>query len=195
MDRLKNKINKIHPLSDETWLEFLKILEIKRYSAKHKLVELGNPTEDMYFSIDGITRLYSTCNKGNQINSLIFPKDTFVGAFACLIIKRPPLSELQCLTDCTMVQGNFYKFIELTDKYLDLSIFYRKSLEKFYISLENKDLELANMDASERYISLIQHIPKIESQISQKHIASHIGITNVQLSRIRKKLFRLKMTH
>ena len=44
------------------------------------------------------------------------------------------------------------------------------------------------MDATQRYLKLCKKIPDIESLIPQYQIASYLGITPVQLSRIRKKM-------
>ena len=42
-------------------------------------------------------------------------------------------------------------------------------------------------DASERYASFRQEYPDLENQIPQYQVASYLGITPTQLSRIRAK--------
>ena len=62
--------------------------------------------------------------------------------------------------------------------------------EIFYASLENRTIELATLTAKDRYIKLKNRIPNIDNLIPQYHIASHLGITPIQLSRIRRDLLK-----
>ena len=43
-------------------------------------------------------------------------------------------------------------------------------------------------NATERYLKLLSKYPDISERIALHHIASHLGITPTQLSRIRKAL-------
>ena len=53
---------------------------------------------------------------------------------------------------------------------------------------EKKQLEMALMDATERYFIFKEEYPGIEDIIPQYHIASYLGISPTQLSRLRKKI-------
>ena len=67
-----------------------------------------------------------------------------------------------------------------------------KVLEKVYFYYEKRLVDLISLDATDRYLELKNQIPNIDEIISQYHIASYLGISPVQLSRIRKKLKELK---
>ena len=47
---------------------------------------------------------------------------------------------------------------------------------------------MALMEAEHRYKIMQEEFPLLEVQIPQYHIASYLGITPTQLSRVRKKL-------
>ena len=63
-----------------------------------------------------------------------------------------------------------------------------KMLEHAYIKLEKTVISLGTKDAKERYLSLLNRLTGIEDLIPQYQIASYLGITPIQLSRIRKGL-------
>lgn len=69
-----------------------------------------------------------------------------------------------------------------------LKALYTKVLEYLYIKYEKRLVESISLNATERYLELQKQIPDVNTLISQYHIASYLGITPVQLSRIRKKL-------
>ena len=188
MELMRNKMNKIHPLSDETWNEFSSLLKYKQYPSKHKLCKLGQRATDGYFLIDGFIRVYLISENGVETNKHIYPSGSFVASFTSLILQNKSIVEIECLTECKIVEFNYADFIKLSNSRMDLCIMQRKNLEKFYVGLEKRELEYVFLNSTERYLALIKRIPKIETKISQKNIALHLGITTVQLSRLKRNL-------
>ena len=191
MNLLRERVNKSHQLTDESWSKFAEIFRTERYDSNHKIVEIGKQTSEMYFLLNGIVRAYSVTKRNKEINSLIFAEGNFFADYSSLIKNRPPNLNLETLTEVKIMTCSFKDFISLTDRYLDINIMYRKHLEKFYLSLEKRDKELAILNSTDRFLALKKRIPKIELLVSQKHIASHLGISPVQLSRLKKELYHL----
>ncbi|MFB0938836.1 MAG: hypothetical protein QMB29_07855 [Urechidicola sp.] len=184
------RINNTHPISENSWNELQKLVEVKTYPPKYKLEEPGKVSEKAYYLLKGVMRTYSTIIKGKKVNNGLYTDNRYVAEFTSLILKKPSVSTLETLTTCTLVEANYNDFVKLTDTHSDLNIWHRKNLETFYITLQKQDLSLANFNATERYLNLIKEEPKIETLITQKNIAGHLGISQVQLSRIKKKLYR-----
>lgn len=51
---------------------------------------------------------------------------------------------------------------------------------------QNQQIESMTLTAQERYLNMMKNNPELIQRISQKHIASYLGITPQSLSRIRK---------
>ncbi len=190
MEKLIDALSDFYPLSDRAKEEFLKILEIKRYKKKDKLAELAEVPTKFFILKSGIVRSYITDEKGKEfIRSLYIPLSA-VGAFSALIEQKPTTIAYDCLTDCEVLVGDFNKFKFLSSKNIELSKLYNAVLERVFIRMEKRILELSLLDGKQRYLKLKEHIPQIENLIPQYHIASYLNITPVQLSRIRKDLYR-----
>ena len=56
--------------------------------------------------------------------------------------------------------------------------------------MEKRIFDLSSLDAKQRYLKLRKFIPEIDALIPQYHIASYLNITPVQLSRIRKDIYK-----
>jgi len=56
-----------------------------------------------------------------------------------------------------------------------------------------REWEFMTLSAEQRYLVLMQTHPELEERISQYHLASHLGISPVSLSRIRRRLGRTKL--
>lgn len=187
MKTLIELINSTYPLSKRTAEKLTNIIVIERYSTRHKLIEIEKKSEYFYFLFSGIARAYTIAKNGHESNNSLFYKKCYVASFASMFNNTPSLTAVECLTDCVMAKFKYSEFIELADKYIDLNLAYIKSIEKIFIRTEKRDIELATLSAAERYLALKNRVPNIDNIISQKHIASYLGITSVQLSRIKKK--------
>ncbi len=74
----------------------------------------------------------------------------------------------------------------------DLERLARKIAEYYFLEKERKELEMALQDATQRYFNFREQFPTLEQLIPQYHIASYLGISATQLSRIRRKLTNQK---
>ncbi len=61
-------------------------------------------------------------------------------------------------------------------------------LELEWIKKERHDIRMVTNDATTNYLVFRKEYPGLENQIPQYHIASYLGITPIQLSRIRARL-------
>ena len=94
----------------------------------------------------------------------------------------------QALTDCKLLVANFSEIEALYDQYHEIERLGRKIAEVYFLEKEQKEIEMALLDADKRYLILRENFPKLENIIPQYQIASYLGISRTQLSRIRKKL-------
>ncbi|MCF6243220.1 MAG: hypothetical protein L3J74_18020, partial [Bacteroidales bacterium] len=116
-----------------------------------------------------------------------FTNSNFVGAYSSLITGQKNLINIQCLTVCTLQVADFEEFAKLYDKYPKIERLFRKFAETKFLIKEKREIELVMLDASERYEIFQKEHPNLENLIPQYHIASYLGITPTQLSRIRAK--------
>ncbi len=65
--------------------------------------------------------------------------------------------------------------------------FYRLMMQQSFVALQHRMTQSLSLTAEERYARFSEKYPGLESRISQKHIASYLGITPVFLSMLRKQ--------
>lgn len=188
MYNLKGFIDNITPISDEAWNDLSAILNERKLDTGEHLCKLGEIPRNCYFIKFGVIRAYTLTPKGTEHNTSLFSSFHLTGSLSALILNKPSKIAYQALTNCEIIEGDYADILKLCYKHTELSRFLQTMLEYFYISLESRTIELATLTAKERYLNLLKRIPDIEKQIAQYHIASHIGITPIQLSRIKKDL-------
>ncbi len=188
MNRNFTFLNSITSVSEETFEEIIKISEFKRIEAGTQIVKLNEVPSKVYMLVSGMIRCYLNTESGKEFNKTFYLPTNFVASLTALIKGKPSKFVFEALTDCKMYEIDYHKLLKLSKENVVINNLYSSVLELVYIKYEKRLVELISLDARERYIELRKQIPNVDTLISQYHIASYLGITPVQLSRIRKKM-------
>ncbi len=147
----------------------------------------GQTAKKLAFVESGLLRAYYQSPGGEQFNKIFFSNPAIVGAYTSLITKEKNQINIECLTDCEMVETDFQKILNLYEEHPMIERLNRTIAEDFFVKKEKREISLVMNDASERYALFQEEHPGLENQIAQYHIASYLGITPTQRSRIRAK--------
>lgn len=188
MQDFREYINSIYCLSEKAWLDFSACFKSTTISKGCTITEYGKVPRYIYFLKEGLVRAYLLTGEGKEHNKTLFSPPALLGSLAALIQNSPSRLTFETLTACTLMYADYEEVAKLYDVHPDLNKFSRKMLEQFFIEKENREIELLTLQAKDRYLNLRKSIPNIDQLISQYQIASYIGITPTQLSRIRKEL-------
>jgi len=184
---LKRLINFLSPISQESW-EKVKSLFIEKALKKGEyFVKAGEYAKEMGFLYEGIIRAFYRNIEGVEYIKHFFVGPTFCGGYSSLVNGVMNQINQEALTDCKILVVNFADFIALYDTCHDVERAARVLAESYYAQKERRELEIVLLNADKRYEIFQREYPGIEQKITQYHIASYLGITPTQLSRIRKK--------
>ncbi|GAA4935153.1 Crp/Fnr family transcriptional regulator [Algibacter agarivorans] len=187
MKRNFDFLNSIENISEETFSELVKITEFKRIPAGTKIINYEEVPSKIYLLVSGIIRCYLSTESGKEFNKSFYLPSSFLASLTALIKKKPSLFVFETLSDCKIYEIDYSELMKLCKDNPSLKNLHIKILEKVYFNYEKRLVDLISLNASDRYLELKKLIPNIDDMISQYHIASYLGITPVQLSRIRKK--------
>lgn len=186
---LKVKFNNYSPISEESWQLIENNIEINSIKKGELLLRNGQIAKEIYFVAKGALRAFITDTEGNIYNKNIFLEGDLAGSTASLIQQTPSDFSIEALEDSIVININYKKYRELIFQNDDLKNFYIAYLEKnWVIEKEQREISIVMENATERYLDLLAKHPDIAERIALLHIASHLGITPTQLSRIRKTL-------
>ena len=180
-------LNTIAPVSEESFNAISQISELKTIPAETQIVKLGEIPTKLYMLVKGSIRCYIAKESGKEYNKTFYFPVTFVGSLTALLKTAPSKFIFETLSDCTLYEVDYKKLMLLCESNKDLKDLYINILEHLYSLYESRLVDQISLDATERYKKLLHRKPDIDRLISQYHIASYLGITPVQLSRIRKK--------
>jgi CRP-like cAMP-binding protein len=180
--------NNTFPLSDKVlslMSEFFVFEELKK---GEYFIRKGQYAKEIAFLESGIVRAYYINSNGKEYNKHFFSAPSMIGSYGSLITKQKNEVAQQALTDCKIWKAPFYKIEKLSEGNFEIERLRRIIAENFFLRYEKKEIEMALLDADKRYSIFRDEYPGIELEIPQYHVASYLGISPTQLSRIRKKM-------
>ncbi|NJB82796.1 Crp/Fnr family transcriptional regulator [Wenyingzhuangia aestuarii] len=189
ISELKLKFESYAPISDESWALIESILTFQKLGKDETLLRNGQIAKNMHFICVGAIRAFVTDYNGNIYNKNIFLETDFAGSTVSYLLNTPSNFTLEVLEETILINLNYKKYRQLIEKNIDLKNFYIAYLENNWIvEKEQREVSLVMENATERYLKLLKKHPNIDQRIQKLHIASHLGITPTQLSRIRKTI-------
>lgn len=186
--QFREYINRINPLREEVLSKLIECFKVKDLKKNQFFVKEGEYATQIGFLNSGIVRAYFLSTDGKEYNKQFFTGPSIIGAYTSLLTKRPNKIAQQALTDCELWVANYADIESLYDRFHDFERFGRKMAEYYFLEKEQKEIEMALLDATKRYQILRDNFPRIEAYVAQYHIASYLGISPTQLSRIRATL-------
>lgn len=169
--------------------EEIVLSKIKRKLIKNKEVILQEGSTCNYISYvnKGCMRIYSMDDYALESNVYFALEDWWTVDLKSFITSSEARFYIQALEDSELLQISKVAFDELLEEIPKLEKWFRILLQNALISSENRiNTEIA-LDAEERYIKFLEKYPTLESRISQKHIASYLGVTPEFLSKLKSK--------
>lgn len=189
-DDFKAYLNEICIIKLDAMEDLLDLFRPTNLSAKQFFVRAGAYADKVGFLKAGVVRAFFVNDAGKEYTKQFFVGPSLIGAYTSLLTKRVNKIAQQALTDCEILEANYSELEALYKKHHSLERLGRKIAEFYFLEKEQKELEMGLLDADQRYDIFRDRFPHLESSIAQYHIASYLGVSPTQLSRIRNKRAR-----
>ena len=188
LDRIRLATEHFQKLTELAWQDLKSLFSYAELKKGAYFVKEGVYNDKLAFILDGAMRAYYIDQEGNYYNKTFFIENSFAVSLASVLQNIPSFLNFDALVNTRFYQASFNDLINLYDKHRCIESMVRKVIEyEWVIKKEQRELRLVLNDAAERYTFFQEEYPGLENKISQYHIASHLGITPIQLSRIRAK--------
>ncbi|MCK0145302.1 Crp/Fnr family transcriptional regulator [Arenibacter sp. F26102] len=158
------------------------------FSKNDYLLKEGDTEGHYWFVESGFIRSYVIDTLGNDITTNFYAVGDIVIDWTSFFLRNPTRENIQASMDCKCWQLDFDTFQQLFHGIQSFREQGRTTLVNSYFSLKKHSVSMIADQAKERYIRLVKEKPHIIQNISLKHIATYLGITDTSLSRIRKEI-------
>ena len=159
----------------------------KRFSKKEHILYAENFANEVYFTLQGCQRMYILDNNGLEHNIVFSVENWWFGDLQSFINKTPACFNIQALEDTVVLSINKKNWEYLIKNIPEFIVYTRILFRNTMFSHENRIFQNLSYTAQQRYEYFLKKYPNLSQRISQKHIASYIGITPEFLSMLRNK--------
>jgi len=116
------------------------------------------------------------------------PADWWVTDMYCFLNGRKAMMTIEALEESAVFQMSRRQFDGLLERWPKFERWFRILMQNAYTREQLRAMDNLSLPAEERYASFVKKYPHIAGQVTQKQIASYLGITPDFLSSIKKKL-------
>ena len=187
MDRLRSTVSAMAEMPDRAWALGAEHFYCRQYAKDEYLLHAGQLADWVYFVHKGVLRQFYTTEAGKEFNKSFSVEDEPCGSFRSSLTRTPSRFSIQALEPAEVLQIRFEQMFALVEGDRHWERLGRKAAEYQTLLNEAREAEFLLDDATVRYLNFRRQHPGLEERIAQYHIASYLGITNVALSRLRKK--------
>lgn len=153
------------------------------------IVRIGEVMNDIYFMEKGIVRGYFLNVNGKDVTDCFsFCCGSVVMPFCQLELNRPSSITMEILEDAVFFCIPIARVLELQRHYLEVTMLYNQLLIKALNEHWKLKKVLNSYTAVQRYQWFLEEYPGLIGKVSNKYIASFLGMTPVTLSRLRRTL-------
>lgn len=183
-ETLKKTFDKFYEAPIEVWERFASLCDEVAFK-KNEVIKRSNETAKYgYFLLSGSVGLF-VWKENNFACTDLFLEFNFFGDDMSLLSGKPSPIEIIALEDSITLRINKTN-MEILKKTPIGSTLFLAGEQRSYSDKQNQQIESMTLTAEERYQKIAKNNPEWLQRISQKHIASYLGITPQSLSRIRK---------
>jgi CRP-like cAMP-binding protein len=141
----------------------------------------------MGFLAEGALRTFYIDDKGREVTRRLALSPCMISAYESFVTGRPCREYNQFLEDSTVLVIDRVTDLRLMEAHRKYADFRRQGIEMEFVGVLNYLEQMLDRTAEERYLGMLRHRPQVLQRFPLQYVASMLGITPTQLSRIRKK--------
>ena len=174
----------ITPMSSGLKQYLNETIKPSHFPKRHILLNVGQICEHVHFVENGFSRAFYA-REGKEMTSWFSKTGEFIMSVHSFFKQTPSVESIELLADSTLLSISHSELHYAYAKFAEFNFIGRVLTEKYYIHSEERAMALRVYCAKERYENLLKMYPEILQKASLGQIASHLGITQETLSRVR----------
>ncbi|WP_310555614.1 Crp/Fnr family transcriptional regulator [Flavobacterium sp.] len=192
MSLILDNLSKYVSLTPQEKELFLSKTETHHYKAKTILLNAGEVCKYSYFVSSGILRSFSINDNIVEYVLHFACEGWWIGDMYSLLSQKQGNLFIEVLEDAEVVLLSKENQEKLYFEIPKLERFFRILTENSLVSYQERLMDNLSLPAEERFEKFCKKYPSLIQKISQKNIASYIGVTPEFFSKMKSRLLREK---
>jgi len=185
-DLILSNIGKHISLNEAERNFFCSLLKEKKISKKDLVLTEGQLCRNISFVNAGILSAFFN-HEGKESTIMFAMQDWWITDINCFINQQSAMLNIVALEETEVLQLSKENMDKLLQEFPKFEKFFRIIFQNAYVREQLRTIQNLSLPAAERYDNFCAKYERISKMITQKQIASYLGITPEFLSVIRAK--------
>ena len=151
------------------------------------IIEQSRLCKKLFYVEEGSLRAFNVNQHGKESTIMFAIKDWWITDMYSFTNKTQALLSIETLEDSRLRSIDFESLEGLFETMPKMERLFRILFQKAYIREQLRVLDNISLSTEERYGQFLLKYPQIAEKVTQKQIASYLGVTPEFLSTIKKK--------
>ncbi len=183
-----SNVSKHIPLDEKETDYFISLLKTKALKKKEFLLKAGQLCTTVSYVHSGALRAFYQDRSGSEATIMFAISDWWITDMPCFINQQPAITSIEAIDESVVYQLTKEDLDTLYIEVPKFERFFRILMQNSYVREQLRTLQNLSLSAEERYNKFLEKYPAMVRQLTQKQIASYLGITPEFLSSVRKKM-------
>ena len=175
-------------IPDDCWDAFAAIFTRRAFGEKEHVVNPHQDFDEIFFVNRGLLRVYYLSEDGKEFNKSFVAEGMFAGSLIAYRRAGQVCCGIQALEDTELLATKYENFIAFYDRHPAFDRLGRMVLEWLLTLKEQREQSFLLQSAAERFQDFARQHPALVRRVPQYHLASYLGIAEVSLSRLKRRL-------
>jgi len=184
-DLILHNISKHILLDNEETAYFMSLLTPRHLVKKNFILKEGQLCQYISFVNSGTLRAYYIDREGKESTIMFAVTDWWITDMYCFINRLPAMLNIEAVENSSIFQLQKDHLDTLLLKLPKFERFFRILMQNAYIREQLRVIQNLSLSAEQRYDNFLSKYPQVANKVTQKQIASYLGITPEFLSTIR----------
>lgn len=175
-------------LSAESVQALIRISQTIHLEKDEHFIRFGELKYGIALVAKGTIRGYYYAENGQEMTPFFWHEELVTASWETIFLNQPAALDFQAIEKTTLIVIDYVDLKKEIEFIANLKNVYIRILETIFANTMIHNSEYVNAKPEQRYEIFRKRSPHLINRISEKHIASHLGITPISFSRMKKRL-------
>lgn len=188
LEKLKEILQFYTFLGPKDIFQLISIVSFKTLKKGEHIVRAGEYNYNVVLVLKGLLKSYVINETGEERTMRFVSDRETCASYQTIFRNNPSVENIVSIENSIIAMADSRKFEELAQSSPSLMLFENKLLKDQLAFTVDQVYFHLNLNAEQRYLQFYKDFPELNNRLSEKDLASYLGITATSLSRMKARI-------